>query len=177
MDLSFGEIKNGDVFEDLVAEYFRDLKNEKENNITNVEVFQSGIGTDGGRDILIDFDLSDDIKIFKRKWVVQCKFHETTISPLQINSINIPTLIHSYNAAGYLLICKARPTSKLTDLFERLNKECMHKYYYECWTGHQFLQKLLVRNNLHPHFSRSIIPILIQKSLLRHESISIVFIK
>ena len=149
MNLSFDEIKDGDHFEDLVAEYFRDLKNEAENNITNVQVYPSGTGTDGGRDILVEFHLSDDIKIFKRKWIVQCKFHEENISPSKIKSINVPTLIHSYGAAGYLLVCKSRPTSGLTELFERLNKECKDKYEYECWSGNQFLSKLVLREKLH----------------------------
>lgn len=152
MEISFEEIKNGDHFEDLVAEYFRDLINESENNITNVKVNQSGIGTDGGRDILVEFDLSDDIKIFKRKWVVQCKFHEGTISPSKINTINIPTLVHSYRASGYLLVCKSSPTSGLTDLFERLNKDCKDDYNYECWTGNQFLSKLILREKIHGVF-------------------------
>lgn len=150
MNLSFEEIADGDHFEDLVAEFFRNLKNDPENNITNVDVFQSGIGTDGGRDILIEFDLSDDIKIFKRKWVVQCKFHNNTISPSLVQSVNIPTLIHSYGASGYLLVCKSRPTSGLTNLFERLNKECRNNYQYECWNGNQFLSKLLVKADIHP---------------------------
>lgn len=150
--ISFDEIDDGDQFEDLVAEYFRNLKDDSENNITNVDVIQSGIGTDGGRDILIEFDLSDDIKIFKRKWVVQCKFHEDNISPSRIKTINIPTLVHSYNAAGYLLVCKSRPTSGLTELFERLNKECKNKYHYECWNGNQFINKLYLIENIHQQF-------------------------
>ena len=149
MNLSFEEITDGDHFEDLVAEFFRNLKNDPENNITNVDVFQSGIGNDGGRDILIEFDLSDDIKIFKRKWVVQCKFHNGTISPSRVQSVNIPTLIHSYGASGYLLVCKSRPTSGLTNLFERLSNECRNNYQYECWNGNQFLSKLRLKNELH----------------------------
>ncbi|NHN25178.1 restriction endonuclease [Flavobacterium jejuense] len=149
MNISYEEIKDGDHFEDLVAAYFRELKNSKENNITNVEVLQSGIGTDGGRDILIEFDLSDDIKIFKRKWIIQCKFHNDTISPAKIQTINIPTLIHSYKASGYLLVCKTNPTSGLTNLFERLNKECIYNYQYECWNGNQFLSKIYLKSNLH----------------------------
>lgn len=149
MNISFDEIRDGDHFEDLVAAYFRELKNSDENNISNVEIKQSGVGTDGGRDILIEFDLSDDIKIFKRKWVVQCKFHNNTISPSRIQTINIPTLIHSYGASGYLLVCKNRPTSSLTDLFENLNSNCSHGYQYEIWNGNQFISKLYVKRNLH----------------------------
>ena len=150
INLTFEEITDGDHFEDLVADFFRNLTDDNENNITNVEVFPTGIGTDGGRDILIEFDMSDDITIFKRKWVIQCKFHETNISPGTIQTINIPTLIHSYGASGYLLICKKRPTTGLTALFERLNDECQHSYQYECWNGNQFLNKLIVKKSLHP---------------------------
>lgn len=152
MTLSFDEIEDGDKFEDLVAAYFRDLKANDNNNINNVEVIQSGIGADGGRDILIEFELTDDIRVFKRRWIVQCKFHDANISPTEINTINIPTLIHSYRASGYLLICKNRPTSGTTNLFERLNKECKHDYHYEYWNGTQFISKLLIQTNLHPVF-------------------------
>ncbi len=148
MRLSFDEILDGDHFEDLVAAYFEELKNEDDNNIAQVEVLKSGIGTDGGRDILVEFDLSDDIKMFKRKWVIQCKFHDSTISPAKINTINIPTLIHSYGASGYLLVCKTNPTSGLTELFERLNNECKYNYKYECWNGSQLLRKILLKKEL-----------------------------
>lgn len=149
MNISFEEITNGDHFEDLVAEYFRDLKCNSDNSISSVEVLQSGIGPDGGRDILVEFEFSDDIKIFKRKWVIQCKFHETNISPETIQTINIPGLIHSYRASGYLLICKKSPTSGTTQFFERLNQECRFNYHYECWNGNQFLNKLRLQTNLH----------------------------
>lgn len=152
MTITYDEIMDGDQFEDLVASYFRELKDSKENNITNVEILQSGIGTDGGRDILIEFDISDDIKIFKRKWVVQCKFHNSTISPSNIQTVNIPSLIHSYGASGYLLVCKTRPTAGLTDLFENLNVNCSHRYQYEIWNGNQFLSKIYFKSNLHPIF-------------------------
>lgn len=152
MNISFNEIEDGDQFEDLVAAYFRELKELNENNITNVEIKQSGVGTDGGRDILIEFDISDDIKIFKRKWVVQCKFHNVNISPAKIKTINIPTLIHSYGASGYLLVCKTRPTSGLTNLFENLNSNCTHGYQYVIWNGNLFLSKLYLTRNLHSVF-------------------------
>ncbi|MCC5923968.1 MAG: restriction endonuclease [Crocinitomicaceae bacterium] len=152
MNISFDEIIDGDHFEDLVAEFFRDLKSNPDNSISSVEVMQSGIGPDGGRDVLVEFEFSDDIKMFKRKWVVQCKFHDENISPGTIQTINIPGLIHSYNASGYLLICKMRPTTGTTQFFERLNQECKFKYHYECWNGNQFLNKLRLRTNLHSLF-------------------------
>jgi predicted helicase len=152
MKLDFEEIEDGTHFENLVAAYFNELKKDKNSNLFNVKINQSGVGTDGGRDILVVFDLYDAVVDFKRKWVVQCKFHESNISPSEINSINIPSLIHSYKAEGYLLICKRNPTSGTTDLFERLNKECKFNYHYECWTGNLFLNKLGTMESLHPQF-------------------------
>jgi len=38
MTLAFDEIQDDKIFEDLTAEYFRDLKDSPDNNITNVEV-------------------------------------------------------------------------------------------------------------------------------------------
>jgi hypothetical protein len=128
----------------LVASYFKVLSKKKQSNIVNVEVKPSGVGPDGGSDILVQVKLSDTITEFTRTWVVQCKFHSSSISPQKLADINIPTLIHSYNASGYLLICKEKPTSKLTELFNRLTKNCHHKYRYEIWSGEIFKSQLLV---------------------------------
>ncbi|WP_298554314.1 restriction endonuclease [uncultured Algibacter sp.] len=152
MRLTFDEIEDDKVFEQLTASYFRELKEIPDNSITNVLVHETGEGTDGGRDILIEFDLSDDIKVFKRRWVIQCKFREDSVSPSHLKSINIPTLIHSYNAQGYLLVCKKTATSGVTELFERLNNQCKDKYHYECWNGSQFLSKLILQEKIQKLF-------------------------
>lgn len=146
MTLDFNEIKDDKQFEDLVVAYFEDLKNEKAHNITNVEVKPSGTGTDGGRDILVTFQLSDSVSTFYRRWVVQCKFHNANISTDKIADINIPTLLYSYKASGYLLVCKQKPTSKLTDLFERLEENCREKNKYIVWSGEQLKRLILVKS-------------------------------
>lgn len=151
-NVSYDEITDGNHFEDLVVAYFRDIWEDENNSIIGVESNRSGVGPDGGVDIIITFLIKDDIRFFKRKWIVQCKFVDKNISPSAINNINIPTLIHSYKASGYLLICKHNPTSSLTNLFARLNEKCIHNYQYECWNGTHFIQKLKVRENLIPLF-------------------------
>lgn len=139
MQLSFDEIKDHKQFEDLVAAYFEHLNIDKL-AIIEMRVEPSGVGSDGGRDILVHTRTKDIIPLsFKRTWVVQCKFHEENISTDKIADINIPTLIHSYKAAGYLLVCKQKPTSKLTQLFERLEKECTFDYRYQILSGERFL--------------------------------------
>lgn len=142
MKLSFDEIQNDKQFEDLVAAYFENL-NIENLAITEILVEPSGVGTDGGRDILVHTRTRDMIPLFfKRTWVVQCKFHEENISTNKIADINIPTLIHSYKAVGYLLVCKQKPTSKLTNLFEQLEKNCTFGYRYQILSGERFLSRL-----------------------------------
>ena len=143
MKLSFDEIQDHKQFEDLIAAYFENLNKLAYMATTEIRVEPTGVGADGGRDLLVHARSEDIIPLFfKRTWVVQCKFHETNISTNKIADINIPTLIHSYKAVGYLLVCKKNPTSKLTQLFERLEKECTFGYKYQVLSGEKFLTLL-----------------------------------
>jgi hypothetical protein len=142
--LSFDEIKDGYEFENLVAEYFRVIQQDDSNSIRDVEVNQKGKGPDGGIDILLTFELTDSILKFNRKWVVQCKFlNKPSTYKSDIGQINIPTLIHEYEAVGYLLIITNQAEAQLKATFERLDKVCKLGYRYEIWTGDQFIKKLL----------------------------------
>jgi hypothetical protein len=148
MTLEFNEISDDQQFEELVTSYFEEIKKEKQDDVVNIEVKPPGMGTDGGKDILVTFQVSDSVSTFSRKWVVQCKFHNSNISTDRIADVNIPTLLYSYGASGYLLICKNRPTSKLSELFERLEKECRLGNKYIIWSGEQFKRLLLVKESL-----------------------------
>lgn len=134
--IEFDEIRDWQAFEDLVADYFRGIQGQK--NITDVTVDQSGEGPDGGRDILVTFQVSDSIMSFERKWIVQCKFYDRSVSKTELSDINIPTLIHEYGAHGYLLVCKGGVTSTVSTMFENLRKKCRMNYSYMFWTGNQF---------------------------------------
>jgi hypothetical protein len=146
MSLDFEEITDGKKFEDLVVSYFEDLKNEGNNSIIDVNVKPSGSGVDGGRDILVTFKVTDTIMPFDRRWVVQCKFLANDVSTDKLADINIPTLLYSYNASGYLLICRKKPTSKLSELFERLENNCIFGNKYTIWSGEQFKRLILVKS-------------------------------
>lgn len=146
--LSFSEIPNWQVFEDLAAEYFRTVRNDNEYNVSDVTVNQTGVGSDGGRDILVTLNIADSIKRFERKWVVQCKFHANNVGKGELADINIPSLIHEYNADGYLLICKEHLTAPLTTMFENLNRNCKFRYSYEFWSGTNFIHRIRMKPNL-----------------------------
>jgi hypothetical protein len=141
--IEFDEISNWQGFEDLVADYFRGIKEQK--SIVNISVEQSGEGTDGGRDILVTFQLTDSIVPFQRKWVVQCKFYDKSVSKAELAKINIPTLIHEYGADGYLLVCKGNVTSTVSAMFESLREKCKMGYSYMIWTGNEFINQLYIQ--------------------------------
>ncbi|HVU53529.1 MAG TPA: restriction endonuclease [Puia sp.] len=145
--LDFNEIKDGHRFEELVAEFFRSLGD------LGSKVNLVGVGPDGGKDILYEFQIPDLIKGGTRRWVIQCKFHRRNISVPDLGGISIKDLIVSHDACGYLLICRERPTSGLSEHFEKLAKSCRDRYLYEIWTGEQFKQKLLLApETLHQQF-------------------------
>jgi hypothetical protein len=73
--LDFAEIKTWGEFEDLVEDYFKEVQKD-EKSIIDVDVKPAGVGPDGGRDILVTFQITDSIVSFTRKWVVQCKFYK-----------------------------------------------------------------------------------------------------
>ncbi len=147
-DLSIAEIKDWRTFEDLVAAYFKQVKEDEEFNVDSVDVQQTGIGSDGGRDILVTLTVDDSIKVFKRIWVVQCKFHEHAIGKSDLADINIPSLIHEYGANGYLLVCKHDISSTLSGAFENYNKNCKFGYRYEFWNQNNLFGRIRLREEL-----------------------------
>lgn len=152
MKLDFSEIQNWREFEDLVESYFRKIQELKDTNIVDVKVEASGEGNDGGRDILVSFINNDSIVSYKRVWVIQCKFYERSVSKRELSDLNIPTLIHEYRADGYLLICKTGVSSKVSEMFENLRRNCRWAYHYEIWTGNIFKEKLLLRPEIISHY-------------------------
>jgi hypothetical protein len=143
MQLSFDEIQDHKQFESLVVAYYENLSKTR-TDTSDIRVKPSGVGADGGCDILVSTKEKDIMsEPFKRTWIIQCKFHNADISTDKIADINIPTLIHSHKAIGYLLVCKQKPTSKLTQLFDRLGKKCTFGYHYQILSGEQFLSLLV----------------------------------
>ncbi len=138
--IDFDEISNWQTFENLVAEYFRQIKDQ--NNIVDIKVEPSGEGADGGRDILVTFQLTDSIIPFERKWVIQCKFYKNSVSKTTLSTVNIPTLIQEYEANGYLLVCGGDVTSSVSTMFENLRIKCKMNYSYMFWNGSEFTSKL-----------------------------------
>lgn len=140
--LSLVEIQDWKEFENLVSDYFKLIQENKENNLIDVKVYPSGEGSDGGRDILLKFRVSDSIITFDRKWVVQCKFYSQSVTKRHLADVNIPSLIHEHGANGYLLVCKNGVTSKVSEMFEKLEDNCKFGYHYTIWQGNDLIRQL-----------------------------------
>jgi Restriction endonuclease len=143
MKLDLSEIKNWKEFEDLVTSYFKSIPKILENDVTEILVEPTGEGSDGGRDILVTFRVFDSIVTYERKWVIQCKFYDKAVSKSTLSTVNIPSLVHEYGADGYLLICKNSVSSKVSEMFENLRRNCRFQYSYLIWEGSDLLQKLI----------------------------------
>jgi hypothetical protein len=150
--LDFKEIRDDTHFEQLVRECFERMA-EQTPHLSSVEVRQGGKGTDEGCDLLLSFEMADNILAsYPKTWVIQCKFHTRNISPRHINEINIPSLIHSNGADGYLLVCSSQPTSGTTKLLDKLRANCKFNYKYECWDGEKLKEKILSDTQLQQQF-------------------------
>ena len=147
MKLDFDELKDWQEFEDMIAEYFRQVKSD-DNNVTNVLVEPTGNGSDGGRDILVSFNISDSIQTFERKWIIQCKFHKGILKEREIATINVPSKIHEYSADGFLLITKERVHANISLMFENLRKNCKFDYGYDIWTGNMLKSRIQEKDKL-----------------------------
>jgi hypothetical protein len=147
--IDFSEIENDEAFENLVAAYFRDY-------FASSEKVRGGVsdpsrGPDGGKDMKIQFrsqytDVFDGSLEVERKWIVQCKFNQisrASIGLKDLATVNIPTLIHSENADGYLLVCVPTVSSSVDKMFQELEKNCKFRYKYRFWTQDFFREQLL----------------------------------
>ena len=158
MELNFSPIPSTEwmKFQTITQKYFDELKKDNESftHIIDVKTVVHGKGTDDGVDILLTLSFDDTIFQHQFKWVVQCKCYDGTVAPKDINDINIPTLVHSHQAQGYLLVCKNGVTSGITKLFKALNEKCKMKYQYTIWTGEDFLFRIQSLNKSDAYLKR-----------------------
>ena len=133
------------MFENLACSFFYE---ELAHIQPNVRIIPSGIGPDGGKDIILETYPFDGIAVHMKKWIIQCKFSAKAIPPSRFYDDNIPNLQHEHNANGYLLICRGNPTAKLTQSFERMEYNCRHSRKYRIWSGEFFKTMILGHEKL-----------------------------
>jgi hypothetical protein len=156
------EITDGNYFQQIVAEYFRSLKKEKQDfHIADIDVDDTGIGCDNGCDILVDFHFEDAIGKHTHRWVVECKSQKRAVGNKDINTNNLYSILDSNKASGYLLVCKNDASSQLKKL---LNENV--KLRSVVWNGTQLWRKLISSESL----IKSYFPAYYQEYFIRNKA-------
>lgn len=134
--LDFKELsKDGNDFELLIREllYRRGL-----------EVYWTGKGPDGGKDLIFTERINGNFSLFEKRWVVQCKHNAHSgkaVSPGDIDSII--NLCSSYNTTGYLLACTTCITSKLAEMLKNIDDNNSNFLSTAIWDATKIEMELL----------------------------------
>lgn len=124
--LNFKELStDGNDFELLI----RELLFEK-----GFDVYWSGKGPDGGRDLLCIETLDSTIAPNQRTWLVQCK--HTAHSGKAVGTGDLDDIIDScahHNVDGYLLVCSTYPSSTVVDRLNGITDNKNHKITATYW--------------------------------------------
>lgn len=116
--IDFRELpKDGVLFEQLIREIF--LRNEFETHWT-------GVGADGGRDLIVTEILEGKLSKIERKWLVSCKHFANAKKNKSVNAADIGDFSSDCNAVGatgFILACSTQPSAGLVKRLEETGKE------------------------------------------------------
>ncbi|MCH5157242.1 MAG: restriction endonuclease [Clostridiales bacterium] len=136
--IDFKELdERGDDFELLV----RELLNNK-----GLEVYWSGKGPDGGKDLLCIERCQSNFKGFSRRWLVQCKHNAHSgkaVGTADLGVIENSCALH--NADGYILVCTTYPSSTVVETLEGIERN--KKIITTFWDYRALERQLLVPEN------------------------------
>jgi hypothetical protein len=113
--LDFKELPDdGTLFEQLIREMLIRL---------GFDVHWTGVGPDGGRDLVATERAKGALAEFSRKWLVSCKHKAHSRASVVMDDIrDIGDSCRAIGAEGYLLACSTQPASSVVKRLEELNK-------------------------------------------------------
>lgn len=113
--IDFKELpEDGIMFEQLIRE------------LLVLEGFQThwtGVGQDGGRDLVVTEKLKGDLSEYTRKWLISCKHNANSGKSLgkdQLGSVSEDC--RAIGAEGYILVCSTQPTSSLINRLREIEQ-------------------------------------------------------
>ena len=78
---------------------------------SGLEVHWTGVGPDGGRDLVATENCQGRLAPFERKWLVSCK-NATSGKSVGLDDVNgISDACAAVDASGFLLACSTQPSS------------------------------------------------------------------
>jgi len=104
--LDFTELpEDGIKFEQLIRELLV---------LEEFETHWTGVGLDGGRDLVITEKLVGELSEYKRKWLVSCKHSANAGKSIGREQLgNIAGDCSAISAEGFILVCSTQPTANL----------------------------------------------------------------
>jgi hypothetical protein len=119
---------------------------QKQANITRVIPIGKTRAADRGRDFEVTEKLDEITKVSEKKWLVQCKYSESSISPSSIAGWTDRVIEHGYN--GYWLMTNNDITPTLFDQFKDVEKSKNYNIEIKFWQRSDFYIKLNVYSEL-----------------------------
>ena len=99
---------------------------------SNFDVHWTGVGPDGGRDLVVTEKAAGLLAPFERKWLVSCKHYAHSGKSVGLDDVSdITDACRAVNATGFLLVCSTQPSSTVVRRLEEINRygEIVTKYW------------------------------------------------
>ena len=133
--IDFTELpEDGTRFEQFVRELLLRL---------GFEVHWTGVGPDGGRDLVVIEEAKGGLADFSRKWLVSCKHKaHSRRSVGEADVANVTDACRRVGATGFLLVCSTQPASSVVTKFEELTSNSPEMTFL-CWDGVELERRLM----------------------------------
>jgi hypothetical protein len=87
------------------------------------EVHWTGVGPDGGRDLVVVERAEGALAPFQRKWLVSCKHYAKSGKSVGLDDVtDINDACDAVGAGGFLLACSTQPSSTVVRRFDEIEK-------------------------------------------------------
>jgi len=121
------------------------------------ETHWTGVGQDGGRDLVVTEKLAGDLSEYKRKWLISCKHLANSGKSLGIAELgNVVEDCRAIGAEGYILVCSTQPTSSVVKRLEEI--EAVQHIIAKIWDSIEVEKRMLKPNTfrlIHTFFPKS----------------------
>lgn len=111
------------------------------------EAHWTGVGPDGGRDLIATERCEGPMSHFARRWLVSCKHNAGSGKSVGVDDVvNIVDACRAVNADGFLLVCSTQPTAPLVRRLEEM--ESSQGLLTRFWDGIEIERRLNTPNTL-----------------------------
>ena len=105
------------------------------------EVHWTGVGPDGGRDLVLIEKSEGNPAPFKRKWLVSCKHNAHSGKSVGLDDIvGFTDACEAIGAEGFLLVCSTQPSSSVVQRLEEVVTQ--GKFLTKVWDGIEVEKRL-----------------------------------